>query len=99
MATQAALAEVVEDQEAVKVGTTRQAAIRNIIKFATSESWAAMQTHVAWCRGLKQSCLSDQILAYKGFWPRSPTPAKFTPSEQQEHSARAVSSLNSVVNV
>ncbi|CAK9033449.1 unnamed protein product, partial [Durusdinium trenchii] len=83
----------VEDQEAVRLGTTRCTAIRNILRYATKESWAWMTSHVSWCQGYRQSALSDQLLASKFLWPMSPSPPGLLPNEQQEASARMASDM------
>jgi hypothetical protein len=79
-----------DDQEAVRLGTTRQKAVKNLLRHSTKESWKLMVSHVSWSNGYRQSALSDQILACEFLWPGSSAPQSSVPNEQQEASSRMV---------
>ena len=40
-----------EDQDGVKIGTSRAAAIRNIITHMTPDGWRLLERHFSWCQG------------------------------------------------
>lgn len=79
-----------EDQDAIRLGSTRQAAIKALIHRCTKESWRMMVSHASWSNGYKHCALSDQLLASKHLWPLSLAPPSCVPTEQQEASSRMV---------
>ena len=67
----------------LKLGTLRQAAIKNILQACTVASFKDMETHLVWAGDFKNSALTDATLAWKHWWPGSqPSPAA-TPSALQ----------------
>jgi len=77
----------------LKLGTLRQAAIKNILQACTVASFKDMETHLVWAGDFKNSALTDATLAWKHWWPGSqPSPAA-TPSALQEQVRVAASKV------
>ena len=71
-------------EDRLKLGTLRQAAIKNILQSCTAASFKDMEMHLVWAGDFKSSVLSDATLAWKHWWPGShPSPAA-TPTALQE---------------
>ena len=82
-----------DQQPEVKIGTTKREAIKNILNFATPESYKAMMHHTSFCGGDKRSALTDNVLAWKHLWTTSPPPDGQVPTEAEEVARRANASM------
>ena len=76
--------ETADGQTEVRLGTSRQTAIRNLLLHATSRSFQAFEKHISYIGGVSNSAVSDSMLSFKGLWPGSCANESWFPSPAEE---------------
>ena len=72
----------------IKIGSTKLSAIRNILNFATPESYKSMMHHMSFAGG-ERSALTENVLAWRHLWTSSPPPDGQVPTEPEEIARRS----------
>ena len=75
----------VKDRE-IKIGTTKQTAIKNVLNYCTFESYRALQCHLSF---FSESSVNESVLSWKHLWPTSMPADGMFPSEAEEYARRA----------
>ena len=73
----------------VRIGTTKQSAVRQVLMYASPDSYKAMLLHVSVCGGQHKSALSDTVLNTKWLWPGSTPPQSQIPNDLEELARRS----------
>ena len=70
----------------VKIGTTKQNAIKTMLNYCTFESHRAMQCHLSF---FSESSVNESVLSWKHLWTTSPPADGMRPSDAEEYARRA----------
>ena len=82
-----------ERQPEIKIGTTKQAAIKNLLNYVTPEAYQAMMYHVSFSGGERRSAFTESVLAWKHLWTTSAPPDNMVPSEPEEVARRSAAAM------
>lgn len=68
----------------VRLGTSRQTAIKNLLMYATDVSFQCFEKHISYIGGISKSAISDALLSCKTLWPGSNPSDAWLPTAAEE---------------